>query len=194
MPDRRARVPGQRAEADREREGVGAVSLVEPVGIEERRREFRLELASGIVHAFDAHPNGPSGVRPCAKVFDLVLLDRDGERPDRLAVHEHRRRRIGNDLEVPLQGPARERREHRVLRRVEVPEVAARGAGRELVLLEQGDRRPPPRELEGARRADDPATHDYDVGHRREPIPSVESTSETWLSGRKQPPAKRLGG
>ena len=75
--------------------------------------------------------------------------------------------------------------------------VATAGARGELVSLDQRDLRAGARQLQRARGADDPASHDDDVGHGRSvqgPRPRpVDSLTETWLSGRKQPPAKRLG-
>ena len=141
------------------------VTLVQEVALEHLGGELGFDLADPLVDPLDLDAHRVGRRRPGAQVVALLLVDRHRERPDGLGVQEERRRGIARELRVSLQAPTGERREDGILRRVEVPEVPAGGACGELVLLQQGDRRATTRELERARRPDDPAAHDHDVWH-----------------------------
>ena len=165
MTDGRSRGSGEGAEAHGECQRVDPVPLVQEVGLEHLGGELGFELADPLVDPLDLDAHRLGRRRPGAQVVPLVRVDRHRERPDGFGIQEEGRRGIGRELRVSLEAPAGERREDGVLRRIEVPEIAAGGAGGELVLLEQGDRRAPTGELERARRPDDPAAHDHDVWH-----------------------------
>ena len=102
------------------------------------------------------------------------------------------RRRSRGSVEA---GPGH-REQRRVGRREPQAVVPTRRARGEFLSLQEHDGCAAARELERARGPDDPPAHDHHVLHAgREPNAGpLESLAETWLSGRKQPPAKRLGG
>ena len=164
---------------------------------EDVRGELGLESEDGArLQGLHVDPRSAvRGVRVLSEAH-LRLVERDGEESDRRLVQPERDGAALGDLEVAREAARRHREQGRIGRGEPEPVVAAGCAGGELLSLEERHRSAAARQLEGARRADDPTAHDHDVRHvgRERNAGPLESAAETWLSGRKQPPAKRLGG
>jgi hypothetical protein len=120
----------------------------------------------GIVDAFALDPDQAGRVDPRVQVGEPYLVERHGDGSERRPIEEERDRGIVVDqLEISGKARSRERREGRVLRRIQVPEVPSRGAEREFVGLEQHHREASPGQLVRTRGPDDPATDDHRVRH-----------------------------
>jgi hypothetical protein len=95
----------------------------------------------------------------------LLLVHGDREQSERLLVQPEGDGARWGGLQVPSETVPSHREELRVGGRDPQAVVPTRRARRELLPLEERHRRPLARELERARRADDPATHDHNVRH-----------------------------
>ena len=146
---------------------------IQPVaGIDEPRRRqvtgnLRLRLHErGVVELADGEAPGRDRRQRVRRLREVLLVDGDEHRADRVRIDPERERSIVRDLEVTGERPRGDRVERRVLRRNPESLVPPRGARRELVALEQGHRGTTSRELLGACRADD-ASADHDHVHPR---------------------------
>ena len=197
VPDHRAALHGHQCQRHGQCGRRQAVAVMHQPSAEDVPRELRLESEDGArFQRLHVDPRGDVGsVRALAEAH-LRLVERDGEQSDRRLVQPERDGAALGDLEVAREAGSRHREQGRIGRGEPESVVAARRAGGELLSFEERHRSAAARQLEGARRADDPTAHDHDVRHvgRERNAGPLESAAETWLSGRKQPPAKRLGG
>ena len=155
------------------REGPG----VEPVSDVHEPRARHVAGQPGLVVADVARPRdvvdgeavtlgSGDGLMGCA---DVSGVHRHEHRAHRLGVEPHIERRLRPHTPVHLEARPGHRHVHVVYGQHPQPLVAARRVRREVVALEQGHRCAARGELERARGADHPASHDDHVGHAAQP-------------------------